>query len=137
MIHLGKGFLSIVIASVGVGVSASLGLPYFVKVFLVSVFTVFDMVCILKMLSNVRNRLWELFYLYLPPFAFFLWRYQDWLYCGIGIKMCILSLECSFLAVLIGIFVWWFVFLYEKIKKLYLKFQSLKRERIGFFSSFF
>jgi hypothetical protein len=116
-----KSFLIIFFVSLGIGVSYVIALtsPILGSV-MFGLFCIFDVVVILEMLCSSRTCIFGLSTLFVPLFFVVLISFSMWQYYGIWVKSCLLAWECSLSIAVLGLLVWGIVFLFEKIKKLYL-----------------
>lgn len=116
-----KSFCTIFVCSLGIGVSYAISLisPTIGSV-LFGGCCILDLVIILRMLCGCRTCLFELASVFGPSIVLICYFFSMWQYCDIWLKSCFFVLGCSSLIAILGLPVWWAVFLFERIKKLYL-----------------
>ena len=98
-----KSFLAIVVSCFGIGLSMSL--PGFLNLILVGIFVMLDLIGIFFVLKYSRSDLWGVFYTFFPSLALIEIIQWDGLIVGFYAKMVLVSLEYSFISVMVGLLI--------------------------------
>lgn len=104
MINVLKSFLGIVVSCFGIGLS--MAVPGFFDLILAAIFVVLDLIGIFLVLKNSKSDLLGVFYTFCPSLMLIEVIRDNVFIMGIEAKMVMLSLECSFVLVLIWLLIY-------------------------------
>ncbi len=104
MINVLKSFLGIVVSCFGIGLS--MAVPGFFDLVLAAIFVVLDLIGIFLVLKNSKSDLLGVFYTFCPSLMLIEVIRDNVFLMGIEAKMVMLSLECSFVLVLIWLLIY-------------------------------
>jgi hypothetical protein len=104
MINVLKSFLGIVVSCFGIGLS--MAVPGFFDLVLAAIFVVLDLIGIFLVLKNSKSDLLGVFYTFCPSLMLIEVIRDNVFLIGIEAKMVMLSLECSFVLVLIWLLIY-------------------------------
>ena len=128
MLNVLKSFVGIVVSCFGIGYS--LIIPSFFDLLLVALFVILDLIGIFFVLKYSKSDLYGVFYTFCPSLVLTEMIRENVFIAGIEAKMVFLSLEYSFVLVLLGLL---FYSAFLCLKKL----KILIKNRGWVFSSFF
>ena len=111
-----KGFLGIFVACCGMSLFSVFYTGFTIlNLLLCGLFCILDLGIILIMLQKSRHHLWEILYLFLPLLVIVLYAYFRLDLYTECIRIGILYLIFSFALTLMGIAIWWLIFLAERL----------------------
>jgi len=114
MFNVLKSFLGIVVSCFGIGYS--LIIPGFFDLLLVALFVILDLIGIFFVLKYSKSDLYGVFYTFCPSLVLTEVIRENVFIMGIEAKMVFLSLEYSFVLVLLGLLVYSAMLCLKKIK---------------------
>lgn len=104
MLNVLKSFVGIVVSCFGIGFS--MAVPGFLDLILASIFVVLDLIGVSLVFKYSRSDLLGVFYTFLPSLTLIEVIRENVFVMGIETKMVLLSLECSFILVLLWLLVY-------------------------------
>lgn len=104
MLNVLKSFVGIVVSCFGIGFS--MAVPGSFDLILASIFVVMDLIGVFLVLKYSRSDLLGVFYTFLPSLTLIEVIRENVFVIGIETKMVLLSLECSFILVLLGLLIY-------------------------------
>ena len=104
MLNVLKSFVGIVVSCFGIGFS--MAVPGFLDLILASIFVVLDLIGVSLVFKYSRSDLLGVFYTFLPSLTLIEVIRENVFVMGIEAKMVMLSLECSFVLVLIWLLIY-------------------------------
>lgn len=113
MLNVLKSFLGIVVSCLGIGFSTVF--PGVLDLVLTAIFVVLDLVGVFFVLKYSKSDLWGVFCTFCPSLALTEVIRENIFISGLGTKTILLSLECSFLLVLLGLLVYSVILCLKKV----------------------
>lgn len=104
MLNVLKSFVGIVVSCFGIGFS--MAVPGSFDLILASIFVVIDLIGVFLVLKYSRSDLYGVFYTFCPSLVLTEMIRENVFIMGIEAKMVFLSLECSFILVLLGLLIY-------------------------------